>query len=119
RHGTAVGVADARRELGIGAADFAIGTVTRLHESKGNSYLIDAAARVVRERPAARFFLVGEGPLLGDLQAQASALGLGDRVVFAGFRRDVARTLSAFDLVVFPSLWEGTPLTVFETLAMG
>jgi glycosyltransferase involved in cell wall biosynthesis len=112
----------ARKELGIapdGKSEFAIGTVTRLHESKGNSYLIDAAARVVHERPAARFFLVGEGPLLGDLQAQASALGLGDRFVFAGFRRDIAATLSAFDLVVFPSLWEGTPLTVFETLAMG
>ena len=52
--------------------DLAIGTVTRLHESKGNSYLIEAAARVVRERPAARFFLVGEGPLLPDLQAQAT-----------------------------------------------
>jgi glycosyltransferase involved in cell wall biosynthesis len=115
-------IALARKELGIapdGKSEFAIGTVTRLHESKGNSYLIDAAARVVRERPAARFFLVGEGPLLGDLQAQASALGLGDRFVFAGFRRDIAATLSAFDLVVFPSLWEGTPLTVFETLAMG
>jgi glycosyltransferase involved in cell wall biosynthesis len=112
-------VADARRELGIAPGDFAIGTVTRLHDSKGNSFLIDAAARVVRERPAARFFLVGEGPLLGDLQAQASALGLGDRFVFAGFRRDIARALSAFDLAVFPSLWEGTPLTVFETLAMG
>ena len=112
-------VASARQELGIAAGDFAIGTVTRLHESKGNSYLIDAAARVVVERPTARFFLVGEGPLLGDLQAQAAALGLADRFVFAGFQRDVARTLSAFDLVVFPSLWEGTPLTVFETLAMG
>jgi glycosyltransferase involved in cell wall biosynthesis len=117
---TADEIAEARRELGgIVSGEFAIGTVTRLHESKGNSYLIDAAARVIRERPAARFFLVGEGPLLGDLQAQASALGLGDRFVFAGFRRDIARTLSAFDLVVFPSLWEGTPLTVFETLAMG
>jgi glycosyltransferase involved in cell wall biosynthesis len=112
-------VADARRELGIAAGDFAIGTVTRLHDSKGNSYLVDAAARVARERPAARFFLVGEGPLLGDLQAQASRLGLGDRFVFAGFRRDVARTLSAFDLSVFPSLWEGTPITAFEALAMG
>jgi len=112
-------LAEARSELGIAPGEFAIGTVTRLHESKGNSYLIDAAARVVRERPTARFFLVGEGPLLGDLEAQASALGLRDRFVFAGFRRDVARTLSAFDLVVFPSLWEGTPLTVFETLAMG
>ena len=116
---TAPEIADARRELGIADGDFAIGTVTRLHDSKGNSYLVDAAAEVVRERPAARFFLVGEGPLLGDLQAQAASLGLGDRFVFAGFRRDVARTLSAFDLSVFPSLWEGTPITAFEALAMG
>ena len=112
-------VADARREMGIADGDFAIGTVTRLHDSKGNSYLVDAAAEVVRERPAARFFMVGEGPLLGGLQAQAAGLGLGDRFVFAGFRRDVARTLSAFDLSVFPSLWEGTPITAFEALAMG
>ncbi len=112
-------IADARRELGIEAGDFAIGAVTRLHESKGNSYLIDAASQVVKERPRARFFLAGEGPLLPDLQAQAARLGLGDRFVFAGFRRDVARTLSAFDLSVFPSLWEGTPITAFEALAMG
>ncbi len=93
--------------------------MTRLHESKGNSYLVDAAADVIRQRPDARFFLVGEGPLLPELEAQARRLGLGDRFVFAGFRRDVARTLSAFDLSVFPSLWEGTPITAFEALAMG
>jgi len=112
-------IASARREMGIADGEFAIGTVTRLHDSKGNSYLVDAAAHVVRERPAARFFLVGEGPLLDDLQAQAARLGLGERFVFAGFRRDVAGTLSAFDLSVFPSLWEGTPITAFEALAMG
>ena len=112
-------IAVARRELGIAPNEFAIGTITRLHDSKGNSYLIDAAAAVVKRRRAARFFLVGEGPLLTELQAQAAALGLGDRFVFAGFRRDVPATLSAFDLKVFPSLWEGTPLTAFEALAMG
>jgi glycosyltransferase involved in cell wall biosynthesis len=112
-------IAEARRELGIAPGEFAVGTVTRLHDSKGNSYLVDAAASVVAERPAARFFLVGEGPLLPDLQAQAARLGLGDRFVFAGFRRDVAAALSAFDLSVFPSLWEGTPITAFEALAMG
>ena len=74
---------------------------------------------MVAERPGTRFYLVGEGPLLGDLEAQAAGLGLGDRFVFAGFRKDVARTLSAFDLSVFPSLWEGTPITAFEALAMG
>ncbi len=112
-------VAAARLDLGIAPGEFAVGTITRLHDSKGNSYLVEAAARVIREHPMARFFLVGEGPLLDGLQAQAAALGLGDRFVFAGFRRDVAATLSAFDLSVFPSLWEGTPITAFEALAMG
>ncbi len=112
-------IANAREDLGIRPGEFAIGTITRLHESKGNGFLVDAAARVVNERPQARFYLVGEGPLLADLQAQAARLGLGDRFVFAGFRRDVPATLSAFDLSVFPSLWEGTPLTGFEALAMG
>jgi glycosyltransferase involved in cell wall biosynthesis len=119
RERSASEVAAARQDLGLAPAEIAVGTVTRLHESKGNSYLVDAAAHVVAARPNARFFLVGEGPLLGDLQAQAAALNLGDRFVFAGFRRDVAATLSAFDVSVFPSLWEGTPITAFEALAMG
>lgn len=112
-------VAAVRAELGLAGDEFAVGTITRLHDSKGNNYLVEAAAQVVRERPRTRFFLVGEGPLLPDLQAQAAALNLADRFVFAGFRRDVAGTLSAFDLSVFPSLWEGTPITAFEALAMG
>ncbi len=112
-------VTDARRELGIGSEDFAFGTVTRLHDSKGNEFLVDAARLVLEARPAAKFYLVGEGPLLPDLQAQARSLGLGDRFVFAGFVRDVPRALAAFDVSVFPSLWEGTPLTAFEALAAG
>jgi glycosyltransferase involved in cell wall biosynthesis len=109
----------AREELGIVPGDFAIGTVTRLHESKGNSHLVDAARLVLNERPYARFFVVGEGPLREPLEQQARALDLGERFVFVGFAKDVARVVSAFDVSVFPSLWEGTPLTVFEALAMG
>ena len=112
-------VADARAELGVRAGEFVIGCVTRLHESKGNSFLVDAARLVLDRRPDARFILVGEGPLRPDLEAQARGLGLGDRFVFAGFAKDVARVVSAFDVSAFPSLWEGTPLTVFEALAMG
>jgi glycosyltransferase involved in cell wall biosynthesis len=109
----------ARRELGIAPEEFAIGTVTRLHDSKGNSYLVDAARLVVNDRPNARFFVVGEGPLRQPLEEQARALQMADRFVFAGFAKDVPRVVSAFDVSVFPSLWEGTPLTVFEALAMG
>jgi glycosyltransferase involved in cell wall biosynthesis len=116
---TAEEIADARRQLGIAPEEFAIGTITRLHDSKGNSFLVDAARTVIDQRPRAKFFLAGEGPLREPLEAQARALGLGDRFVFVGFAKDVAGVLSAFDLSVFPSLWEGTPLTVFEALASG
>jgi glycosyltransferase involved in cell wall biosynthesis len=116
---TAGDIAATRQELGLSPDDFAVGTVTRLHDSKGNEFLIAAAREVIAARPQARFVLVGEGPLLDDLQAQAHALGLGDRFRFHGFHRDTAAVLSAFDLSVFPSLWEGTPLTAFEALAAG
>ena len=106
-----------RAELGVADGDFVIGTITRLHDSKGNEYLVDAARRVREARPQARFFLFGEGPLRPALEAQAARLGLGDRFAFGGFVRDVARVLAAFDLSVFPSLWEGTPLTLFEAMA--
>jgi glycosyltransferase involved in cell wall biosynthesis len=112
-------IAAARHELGVTPGEFLIGSVTRLHDSKGNSYLVEAAQHVIQQRPKSRFVVFGEGPLRPELEAQARALGLGDRFAFTGFARDVARVVSAFDVSVFPSLWEGTPLTVFEALAMG
>jgi glycosyltransferase involved in cell wall biosynthesis len=116
---SAAEIAATRQELGIAPGDIAVGTVTRLHDSKGNEFLVTAARDVVAARPEARFVLVGEGPLLDDLKAQAHALGLGDRFRFHGFHKDTAAVLSAFDISVFPSLWEGTPLTAFEALAAG
>ncbi|RPJ80670.1 MAG: glycosyltransferase family 1 protein [Acidobacteria bacterium] len=108
-----------RRGFGAGDDDLVVGTVTRLHDSKGNEYLVEAARNVIDRFPRALFVLAGEGPLRPRLEEQARALRLRDRFVFAGFVRDVAGLLSAFDISVFPSLWEGTPLTAFEALAAG
>jgi len=112
-------VAAARAALGIDGSTIAIGTVTRLMPSKGNQYLIEAVPDIIRHHPRARVLIIGEGELQADLEAQARALNVGDRLVFAGFQRDVAAVLSALDIIVFPSLWEGTPLTAFEALASG
>ncbi len=112
-------IAAARQALGIAPGTVAIGTITRLMPSKGNRYLVEAAPTILDTHPAARVFIVGEGELQGELEAQARALQLGDKLVFSGFVRDVGAALAAFDIIVFPSLWEGTPLTVFEALAMG
>lgn len=109
----------ARAALGISPLTIAVGTVTRLMPSKGNQYLVEAVPEITRRHPQARVYIAGEGELQKALQEQAAALGIGDRLVFLGFQRDVAAVLSALDIVVFPSLWEGTPLTAFEALAAG
>ncbi len=116
---TAADVAEAKAALGLDGSMIAVGTVTRLMPSKGNEYLVAAVPEIVQAHPSARVLIVGEGELRADLEAQARALGLGQRLVFAGFKRDVAEVLTALDIVVFPSLWEGTPLTAFEALAAG
>jgi glycosyltransferase involved in cell wall biosynthesis len=112
-------IAADRRALDIPSDAFAVGCVTRLMPSKGNEFLVEAARLVIDRVPHVRFYIVGEGELLPELQGRARSLGLGDRLTFCGFRRDVAEAYAAFDLAVFPSLWEGTPLTVLEALAMG
>jgi glycosyltransferase involved in cell wall biosynthesis len=109
----------ARAALGIPEGVRAVGTVTRLMPSKGNSFLVAAIPHVLQSAPDVRFYIAGEGELRPALEAQARDLGLGDRLTFLGFQRDVAAVLTALDLVVFPSLWEGTPLTAFEALAAG
>ena len=87
---------------------------------EGQHAISSRPPRLVRQAAAERAILPGGGRAAAPaLEAQARALGLGDRFVFVGFATDVRASLSAFDLSVFPSLWEGTPLTVFEALAMG
>ncbi len=114
-------VTDARAALGL-PLDLdrpVVGTVTRLMPSKGNQYFVEAARDILARKPDVHFCIVGEGELQSDLEAQTRALGLDERLRLPGFTRDVAGALSAFDVVVFPSLWEGTPLTAFEALAAG
>lgn len=109
--------ASVRQAWGVTPEDFVVGSVTRLHDSKGNEYLVQAAKLVIAERPQARFMVFGEGPLREGLEALAASLGIAERFTFGGFVKDVPAVLWAFDASVFPSLWEGTPLTVFEAMA--
>ena len=108
------------RELGIAPGDFAVGTVTRLHDSKGNSFLVDAA-RLVLDQTAPRQVLrrrrgaAARRRWSSRPRRSGSATGSSS----PASRATSPRVVSAFDLSVFPSLWEGTPLTVFEALAMG
>jgi glycosyltransferase involved in cell wall biosynthesis len=112
-------IADVRRSWGVHPDDVVVGSVTRLHDSKGNEYLVDAARLVLDVRPHTRFFVFGEGPLRPALEARVAALRMQGRFTFGGFLKSVPEALWAFDISAFPSLWEGTPLTVFEAMAAG
>jgi glycosyltransferase involved in cell wall biosynthesis len=108
-----------RRELGLRADAVVIGSIGRLNDQKGHRYLIDAAARALSTVPHARVLIVGDGDLEADLRTQARALGIAEKVVFAGHRDDVPAVLGAVDVFCISSTYEGTPLTLFEAMAAG
>jgi glycosyltransferase involved in cell wall biosynthesis len=106
-----------RGKLGIPDTALVVGAIGRLNPQKGHRYLLDAAPAVLARHPDARFLIVGDGDLLKSLRAQAVSLGVSDRVVFAGHRGDVPDVLGAIDVLCIASLYEGTPLTLFEAMA--
>jgi glycosyltransferase involved in cell wall biosynthesis len=95
-----------------------VGAIGRLNAQKGHAFLVDAAARL-RHVEALRFLIVGDGDLMENLRARAAAAGVADRVVFAGHRTDVPDVLGALDVFCLSSLYEGTPLALFEAMAAG
>ena len=111
---------EVRRELGIPADAPVVGHVGRFNPQKNHPFLLQVAAAVIKVWPEVHFLLVGDGPLRPEIEAQARQLGLSERVHFAGIRRDVPRLmLSCMDAFVFPSLWEGLPITLIEVQAAG
>jgi glycosyltransferase involved in cell wall biosynthesis len=74
---------------------------------------------VLEGRPSVRFVIVGDGDQMEPLKAQATALGIAGRVTFAGHRADVPALLGAIDVFCISSVYEGTPLALFEAMAAG
>lgn len=107
-----------RRELGVEHATV-IGHVGRFNEQKNHAFLLDIFRAIKEKRENAVLVLVGKGELEGAIREKAEALGILDSIVFTGVRRDVPRILSAMDVFVFPSFYEGMPNTVIEAQATG
>lgn len=108
-----------REELGLLSKGIILGSFGRLTKVKGQRFLLEAFASLCKEYEGPiQLVFVGEGPLLGDLQSQAESEGVGENVIFAGYRQDVPEIMSVVDVVAFSSLQEGLPITLLEAMSL-
>lgn len=96
-----------------------IGHVGRFAPQKNHAFLLDIFAEIAKLQADAYLFLVGGGEGMAAIREKAVAFGLADKVIFTGVRDDVNRLLQAMDIFVFPSLYEGLPVTLVEAQASG
>ncbi|HWU90420.1 MAG TPA: glycosyltransferase, partial [Kofleriaceae bacterium] len=106
-----------RRELGIDADAWVVGTVGRIAAEKNHARLLRAAAPLLG--PKARLVVAGDGPLLPALKELAGSLEIAPYAHLLGVRRDVPDVLNALDVFAMSSDTEGLPLVVLEAMATG
>lgn len=109
---------ESREILGLPQEAFIFGTVARLVPTKGQSYLIDAFAKVCRSIAKVHLVFVGSGRLESELKQQAAHLSCLDAITFAGQREDVPQVLCAFDSFVLPSIDEGLGVALIEAMSV-
>lgn len=117
--------AEVRAEFGVPADATVIGTVGQLVPWKRQDLFLEAAARILAHVPRAWFLVVGadlfgeHAAYVAELRALAASLKLGDRVVFTGYREDVASLMAAMDLLLHPAEDEPLGRAVLEAMSLG
>lgn len=112
-------IAAIRSRHGVPADARLVGAVTRFYPSKGMRDLIAALPTILETIPQTYLMLVGQGPEEPKLKELAEALGVRERVIFAGFRKDVVAYYRTFDVSAVPSLEEGFGNVAIEAMATG
>ena len=110
---------EVRRKLGFDEADFVIGNVGRLHPQKNHDLIIEVFAKISEIKENAKLLLVGKGDLEDKIRNRIKELKLEHRVVMLKNRSDIPELMSAMDVFLFPSRWEGYGNVLLEAQCMG
>ncbi len=109
--------ADVHEECYLPVGSPVVGNVAALVPHKGQHYLIEAAALVVREVPDARFVILGEGELREQLEREIRHKHLERHVFLAGFRSNALELIKSFDVFVMSSVTEGLCTSIVDAMA--
>lgn len=108
-----------RKELNIKENEIIIGHIGRFNLQKNHKFIIEIFHKLIKLDLNYKLILVGDGELKKEIEEKVKKMNIEDRVLFLGIRRDVNELLQAFDLFLFPSLYEGLPVTLIETQTSG
>lgn len=108
-----------RADLKIPEEAFVVGHVGRFDPQKNHEVIVHIFVEILKRVPNAKLLLVGAGDLQDTVRKQADALGIQEHVIFTGVRSDVYDLLQGMDVFLFPSLYEGLPVSIIEAQAAG
>lgn len=108
-----------RKELEIANDDIVIGHIGTFRKVKNHNFLINIFFELYKKNKKYKLILVGDGDLKEEVKAKVDKLGLNKIVIFLGIRNDVEELLQVFDIFLFPSLYEGLPVSLVEAQAAG
>ena len=108
-----------RRSLGINREDVLYGHIGSFSMPKNHTFLLEIFKEIVQVNPAAKLVLCGGGPLEATIKAYIAELSLGEHVIMTGNVPNVSDYMMAMDVMIFPSLFEGFPVSVIEAQSTG
>lgn len=109
---------EVRKELGL-EENYVIGHVGHFVKMKNHEFIVQVFYKYVQINSKARLLLVGDGVLKEKIKCSLQKLGIIDKVIFLEKRKDISRLMSAMDLFIFPSLFEGLGIVAIEAQANG
>jgi len=108
-----------KKELGLPAEARLVGYIGRMTPQKRPELFVHIAGEMLKKMPSLHFYMIGSGPLAGDIARIAASKTFSGRLHCFGRMDDIPLVLHSTDLLLVPSAYEGAPLTIIEALSVG